>query len=513
MARPDRADRWALAVVFLFFAALSLFGARYHTVEEVGTAERDGYAAQAAQLLAGELPHDPYRPLLYPLASAALTPLAGDTFTAARLLSNAAAAALAGLAWVFGRRLGGPRIGAAALASTMANPNVWILGQHASTDMLFAALAAAVLAGGFHYLEAPGPRIAGLTGLALGLASFTRANAIVLLPVLPLAFLLAPRDRRRGRHAMLFLGCFVAALLPHWALRQAAFGNPFHDENWKNLAFKLYGYPDWSYLDRVPFAGLAEIVASAPGKVVSGAFSELARFATGGAGQLFGTALHAVLVLAGIAWALRRRHRGALFLVVGMALFLAVTATTFFTWGRLLLFFLPMGYALAFFPFRDEEGAQFVLEPRRLLVPVAALAVGLLAVKTFTFRLPAFVANHPYPELAALRELDRIAPPGTALAATPPFLDRHLAHPYVAIPDAFGAEIARPELYFAKLRPLLEEKRAEFLVIGPLDLRDRPKALLAPPAPVPWLEPAGKRGEVMLWRVRLGDKEPRLPAS
>src|SRR5436305_6460516 len=102
------ADRRALVAAVLLFVALALFGQRYHWVEEAGTAERDGYVAQAEQLLHGTLPHDPFRPLLYPLLTAGLSLLVGDPFLAARLLSNLAAAALAWLALATGRLLAGP---------------------------------------------------------------------------------------------------------------------------------------------------------------------------------------------------------------------------------------------------------------------------------------------------------------------------------------------------------------------------------------------------------------------
>ena len=144
--------RAALAALLLF-CGLAVFGALFHWVEEAGTAERDGYVAQAEQILRGELPRDPYRPLLYPLLVAGTAKLGVPPFAAARLLSNLAAAALAWLAWAFGRRLAGPTAGAWAFALAAVNPNLWILGQHASTDMLFAALAAflcalALLVGG-----------------------------------------------------------------------------------------------------------------------------------------------------------------------------------------------------------------------------------------------------------------------------------------------------------------------------------------------------------------------------
>src|SRR5262249_58335165 len=104
----------------------------------------------------GHLPHDPFRPPLYPLLAAALSFVVGDAFAAARLISNASAAALAWLAWRTGRRLAGPEAGAWAMALAAANPALWILGQHATTDMLFGALGAAALAAGLAYLQSAG---------------------------------------------------------------------------------------------------------------------------------------------------------------------------------------------------------------------------------------------------------------------------------------------------------------------------------------------------------------------
>src|SRR6185369_4791275 len=74
----------------------------------------------------------------------------------------------------------------------------------------------------------------------------------------------------------------------------------------------------------------------------------------------------------------------------------------------------------------------------------------LLAVKTFGFRLPAFVAHHPYREVATLERLEPVLPPGARLAGTSPFLGRYLRHEYLYVPDAFGPEVQDPGLYYAK---------------------------------------------------------------
>ena len=484
----------AALAALLLFAALAVFGARVHRVEEAGSAERDGFVAKAEQILDGELPRDPYRPLLYPLLIAGIAKLGVPPFAAARLISNLSAAALVWLAWAFGRRLGGPAAGFWAFALAAVNPNVWILGQHASTDMLFAALAAAALYAGLVYLERPSLGMAVAAGAFLGLAAFTRSNAPLLLPALVVAWWLAGRPRRAW-HLTVLLAAFLLFLIPHWALRAAAFGSPFHDDNWKNLAWKLHGYPDWSYLDRVPYTSGLEVIREDPLAVVQGGVSELVRFFFGGGvSQLFGTWLHVLLLASGVVVAFRRpeSRRSTGWLLFAGGLFLTAIAFAFFTWGRLLLVLLPIGCGLSFVPWR---------RPGRTAHAVALALVAVLAVKTFAFRLPAFVERHPYQEIAVLRRLDASLPRGAALAGTSPFLGRYLERPYVDLPDAFGREIAEPRLWYEKVAPLLRRAGVGYLVAGPVDLRDRPPSLLAGSPPVPWLVPAGREDGVTVWRI------------
>lgn len=553
----------------LLLVALSLFGAWFHWVEEVGTAERDGYVAQAERILEGELPRDPYRPPLYSLTTAALSLATGLTpFEAARLLSNLAAAALALLAFCLARRLVGSeadegtrlRAGFGALALTAVNPNLWILGQHVATDIFFAALATGVLLAGLAYLQRPRRRTAAVAGALLGLAAFTRGNAIFLLPALLLAWALAPihdsgkrrssagpaetpgtkpsstfGDRLRRfrwrdlqwRDLALAALTYAVCLAPLGWIRWRVFGDPFYSENFKNLAWKLYGYPDWSYLDRVPFESLGQILLADPLAVATGMLQELQRFATGGLSQLLGTGLHALVLLAGAALAVGWRRRTAGWLVTGLAAALAATALAFFTWGRLLLYLLPalnaLGAAGIALTGRGGDGA---LAPRPRWLPAGrdlllALLVALLAAKTFGFRLPAFVDRHPVDEIATLRALEEELPEDRSLAGLTPFLDRYLERPYVALPDAFGDEVEDPALYFQRLRTILEEEDVAFVVTGPLDLRDRPVILLGAEDPeaaglptwlVPWspedgselaaelTEQMASRG-IRVWRV------------
>ena len=502
--RGSAAPRRAALATALLFGGLALFGARYHWVEEAGTAERDGYVGQAEQLLAGTLPKDPFRPPLYPLLTAGLGLAIGDPFAAARLISNLAAAALAWIAWRTGRELGDDTIASWAFAATAVNPNLWILGQHTTTDMTLGALAAGALLAGLIYLKRPGPRPAWIAGALLGLAAFTRGNAIFLLPGLLLAFLLAGRPfGPRVRHLVYAVLAALPGYAALWTWRFVAFGNPFHDENWKNVAWKLYGYPDWSYLDRVPFHGLGEIVKADPLGILKGGVSELARFAESGLAQLVGTPLHAALFVAAGIWLIYRKDRAATWLLGAGFIFLAATAFSFFTWGRLLLCLLPAANAVlcaALFSL-SVVGPGWPLA-RKLALGAAAVLVLSLGVKTAFRRLPAFVERHPYLEVATLSRIERKLPAGTRFAGTSPFLERYLTHPYLALPDAFGPELRDPNLYLDRLQRLVRTERISYLVLGELDLRDRPKGLLGPEPPASWLVPVERGAGVMVWRVR-----------
>ncbi|MEM7048593.1 MAG: glycosyltransferase family 39 protein [Acidobacteriota bacterium] len=487
---------WLLLVLGALGLALIAFGARFHPIEEAGTAERDGFVAQADLLLAGEVPRDAFRPLLYPLTVAALAPLVGDTFTAARLCSNLAAVALVLLAFAFARQLVPERPAVAwwALALLAVNPNLWILGQHVSTDMFFAALGAASLLLALRFRQQPTVAMALALGAGLGLAAFSRGSALFLVP--PVLWALWS-----GRHRPALWGwaclAFGITLAPHFGLRFVAFGDPFHDENWKNLAFKLYGYPDWSYLERVPFSGLGEVLLADPLAVLWGGMREAARFLVGGLKHLLGTPLHGLLLGLGM-WAAWRRSKDRpvlLWLLFAIGIFLAGLCFTFFAWGRLVLPLLPILVTLSACAWWLAPGG------RRWPQAVGVALVLLLAIKTFAFRLPAFVERHPAAELAMLQRLALEVEPGRSLAGTMPFAGRDLTVPYVALPDALGQWAASPA-YYQSLAELCDREAVDYLVISALELRQRPAALLSEPAPVSWLEAVQITDGVAAWRVR-----------
>src|SRR5262249_33393927 len=219
-----------------------------------GTARPDGSAAQGEGALGGTGQPAGSRPPLLTLAIAGIARWTGDAFATARGIANLSAAIVALLAFGFAKRLAGPergkRAGWWAMAFLVVNPNIWRYGQHTTTDMPFAALAAAALLAGLAYLQSPSTAAAACTGLAFGGAAGTRGNAVLIAPALLIAWVLgdrtvAPATRARAwAHLALAGGLVMLIMLPNWVVRARVFGNPWFDENWKNLVFKLHGYPD-----------------------------------------------------------------------------------------------------------------------------------------------------------------------------------------------------------------------------------------------------------------------------
>lgn len=507
-AAPWSGPRWlrrlAYLAILLAFALLVIVGRSYHWVEAAGSAERDGYVAQAEGIVAGRLPADAFRPPLYPILTAGLASIFGNPFAMARLLSNLAAAGLLLCAFEFGRKLRGEAVGAWALGLMIANPNLWIFGQHTTTDMPFACLAASTLLAGLTYLQRPSSASAACAGVAYGAAALTRSNAMLLLPALGLAYYWAePADggpRRSWRHLLLGVTCAVTLLLPLWWLRTHLFGGPFYDENDKNLWWKLHAHGDWSQLERAPHIGMRSLLLREPMPIARSALAEIVRFVRGVLPGLLGGWVVLGLFAVALVSALIQRRRTIVYLLFALILFTSGVAVVFFASERLMLVWLPVAAAVIFAGISTV--AAKVRYPR---IAAATLGIGLIALiaaNTVFKRLPEFIATHPYAEVTALRSVESQVAGAERLAGTAPFLGRYLLRAYVPIPDAFGVETQCPEVYLRRLETFLRAEEVAYLVVGRAELRQRPDCLLArdgTQAP-PWLVLIKRDRDAALWR-------------
>lgn len=215
------------------------------------------YDAWAQRIAAGDWLGERafYMDPLYPYVLGILYRLRGHDLLAARLLNVAFSVGACGLVGGLGRRVGGPTIGAlAALGFALYKPDVYYVGELDKTS-LSVLLAAATVALAFGRTL---PARFG-AGVALALTALTRANFLLFAPLVPLAFLLDPAERRERIGpasratcgAALFVAGFGLVLLPvawrnhhvsgEWVITTAQAGQNFYTGNNESNPYGAFG--------------------------------------------------------------------------------------------------------------------------------------------------------------------------------------------------------------------------------------------------------------------------------
>ena len=503
-----RSDRLAYALVAAFFLFLLVFGAQYHTIEEMQSAEIDGFVPKADKILSGKLPRDVYRPLLYPLLSAGLGALLRDTFAGARVVSSLAAAILALAVYLLGRRCFGRGVGLFALAATVMNDVTIRHGLHTATDMTFAALALLTVLLAIRASDTG--RLSSVVWLALSfaLACFTRYTSVALLPAVAVSLAWTKGKTTRPRVALrcaVFMATAVVFLVPHFVLTARVFGSPLYDENWRNLAFKLYGGWDWSYLGGNPFDGLWSVIASSPRKFVWAAGRELAEFFYLTLSQLGGRGLAGALLaastLSGLYITMLSLDRRRAIVLISGSCYVLLVCMLFFTSPRLMLPVLPLCYLLAghFLLNCGAFAGSFRIGRLSADRRVPVVAVFLLALTVATAKeLPIFVSMHPTGERAVAAMLGETYGDSITVAGTWPFCSRYVRYQYRYIrPEAVRVN---DRFDMSALAAYLEKVSADYLMVGRLTLDGFPLALLEGRDLPPFLELVRRERDATVYR-------------
>jgi 4-amino-4-deoxy-L-arabinose transferase-like glycosyltransferase len=211
------------------------------------------YDAWARRIAAGDWMGERvfYMDPLYPYVLGLLYRACGRDLLLARLLNVGFSAASCALIGVLGRRLGGARTGLlAALGFALYEPEIFYVGEVDKTSLSIALTAASLLL----VLTPTLPARFG-AGVALGLASLTRANLLLLAPLVALAFLRGwdggSEPKRRLTGALLFGAGFGLVLLPvawrnhhvsgAWVLTTSQAGQNFYTGNNPSNPYGAYG--------------------------------------------------------------------------------------------------------------------------------------------------------------------------------------------------------------------------------------------------------------------------------
>jgi 4-amino-4-deoxy-L-arabinose transferase-like glycosyltransferase len=209
----------------------------YHTqaqllLEHGGFSEpfvwRDSVEAGGPEVFEPSAGHPPG----YVIYLAAFGVLGLDSPLSNRLASGIAGAAAVALIGIAARRVGqwaglgdeaADRAGLLAAFLAAIYPNLWINDALILSESVSAGLTALVILAAYQFWRTPSLRTSALLGLSVGVATLTRSEGLLLLPllVLPLAVML--RDRTWPQRAVLavFTGLVALALMAPWMIRNA----------------------------------------------------------------------------------------------------------------------------------------------------------------------------------------------------------------------------------------------------------------------------------------------------
>ncbi|MBN2384163.1 glycosyltransferase family 39 protein [bacterium] len=465
----------AVTVIIIGYTTfLCIFGGFYHPIEEVGSAEFDLYVEKADSLLDGTVPKDKFHPLLYPILSAGLSLLIGDTFIAARTISSLSAGLFLYCTYLLGSACFSKKAGLFALLALICNSNVILEGLHVTTDMTFAAFTLLTLVFCVKTADQNTPFYIPLFSLSFALAYFTRYSAIALIPTILFALLL-PLNRQNFRSRLklflLFLFFVLVFLTPHFILSYLAFGKILYDENWENLAYQVV--PNhWIGGGYHSIDGVWDVVRHYPTQVLTNALTNLKLFmhpclmeigGGGRAGYIF-----IALLCGGMVTILRSWTRKRVMLLIFIVSYVSMHCVFYTVFHRFLLpvlslFCLYIGHFL-FTTFVSVPTTRVSLK-KLSLIGIHILFFLSLCGSTAD-RLHTFITNHPVAELAKARILEQNYGQSITVAGRFPYIQRYVKFKYMRIPLPYGRKLLDYHVFYGSLQSFLLKNDVDFILIS-----------------------------------------------
>ncbi len=208
----------------------------------------------------------PYKGPLYSLVIAAVHAVVGDWYRAAVTTSALGAGAALFAVFRLTRQVFGSWAALGTSVATSLIVDFFVHAHHATTDVLFLALAVGSLA--LFCGQAPAWRSRGLAGALAGLAFLTRYNGLVLpLAALACDFVVAREDRSRAartRAAAWFVGAFLLVASPWFVANLHATGRLLPGKNAQNVVAGLFGAVRWSQVHADDEGGIVALLREAP---------------------------------------------------------------------------------------------------------------------------------------------------------------------------------------------------------------------------------------------------------
>ena len=378
-----------LAAFYLIVVAIVSF--LFHKVGDFGI-ETDffwGYVPSAKNFLSGHIVIDGFRGPLYPMALGVVGFLLGDFFKAGILIVVISASFVVYFTFEVLKKIFAPQISFFVTLLLAVNPVFIQYSYSAGTDMFFNALVAATLFFFFKDKEFNYKNLI-LAALFGGLSYLTRYNGIFLISfVFVILFINYWKISwgSRVKSSLLFVLVFIVTFSPWGFYCLSEKGSFFYNENYKNIAFEVYGkgnmsWDDFWFKESKNITSMSQVVFKDTGKFLSTVVNNVGDHFINDMEKLLGWQLGVFVILGLILLILSNpfksiKTRATAYYLVNI-FFFGLLLIVFYS-ERFSLFLIPFYGLIAIQPFFKEE-----LKLKKFL-PVIFRYVLILGIIVFTF--------------------------------------------------------------------------------------------------------------------------------
>jgi 4-amino-4-deoxy-L-arabinose transferase-like glycosyltransferase len=242
---------FSLIFSVIYFVIVGILSIVFHKVGDYGI-ETDffwGYVPGAKKFLAGEIPMDAFRGPLYPMVLGIFGFILGDFFRAGILIAVLSASIVVYVTIEMLKKIFSPIISLFVTLLLAVNTVFIQYSYSAGTDMFFNALAALTLFFFFRNKELNYKNLI-LAAVIGGLSYLTRYNGIFLASFIFIILFVNYWKiswTNRIKSSILFAGVFLLTFSPWGFYCLSEKGSFFYNENYKNIAFEVYGKEKMSW--------------------------------------------------------------------------------------------------------------------------------------------------------------------------------------------------------------------------------------------------------------------------
>ena len=380
-----------LILAGFYFVVAALISFLFHKVGDYGI-ETDffwGYVPSAKKFLSGHIAIDGFRGPLYPMALGVVGFLIGNFFKAGVFIALLSASFVIYFTFELLKKIFSPKISFFVTILLIVNPVFLQYSYSAGTDMFFNALVAATLFFFFKNKELNYKNLI-LAALFGGLSYLTRYNGIFLISFVFVILFINYWNinwTNRVKASLLFVLVFIVTFSPWGFYCLSEKGSFFYNENYKNIAFEVYGkgnisWDDFWFKESENITSMSQVVFKDTGKFLSTVVNNIGDHFINDMEKLLGWQLGVFVVLGLILLVLSNplkslKSRATAYYLVNI-FFFGLLLIVFYS-ERFSLFLIPFYGLIAIQPFFTEE-----LKLKKFL-PLIFRYVLIVGIIVFTF--------------------------------------------------------------------------------------------------------------------------------